>query len=482
MANDVTGLRLVILEDLQEDAELMIHELRRSKFEPVWQRVDDEPDYLATLQSPPELILSDYNMPEMDAHRALRLLRDMRLDIPFIVVSGSIGEDVAVSMMREGAADYLLKDRLSRLGPAVRRVLEEKRAREEKRIAEDKLRASEKRFHLFMEHSPLLASIKDADGRFLYLNDPFEKLWGVRLPEEGALDRELLPAEAVCKLRSNDLAVLHSGQASQIVEDVPLPDGEVRNLLSIRFPYTDAFARALLGTVSVDITEQIRTGRSLAAALAAKEVLLKEVHHRVKNNLQIISSLLSMQAKVVPDLSKIFNESQERVQAAMTQAFRESQQRVHAMAAIHELLYGQDDVERLDFEEYVRMLATELFGAYGVDSALVRLNLQLAPVTMTLKQAVPCGLILNELLTNSLKHAFTQGANGNVTVELSRDSGDRVTLRVADTGVGMPAGFDSAHSRSLGMKIVGILTRQLHGVIRQEPGPGAGFWLTFPAE
>src|SRR5438445_10797818 len=106
-----TTLRVLILEDRPADAELMVHELRRSHFEPLWQRVETEPDYLAQLQSPPDVILSDYHMPQMEAPRALELLQELHLDIPFIVVSGAIGEDAAVAMLRQGDTDYLLKDR-----------------------------------------------------------------------------------------------------------------------------------------------------------------------------------------------------------------------------------------------------------------------------------------------------------------------------------------------------------------------------------
>ena len=147
-------VRIVILEDRPEDAELMAHELRRSWFDPAWVRLETEAQFLNALKSPPDVILADYRMPRLDAPRALELLHGMGLDIPFIVVSGAMGEEAAVSMMRQGATDYLLKDRLRRLGPSVRRALAEKRMREEKRQAEQALRASEARFYSFMNAQP----------------------------------------------------------------------------------------------------------------------------------------------------------------------------------------------------------------------------------------------------------------------------------------------------------------------------------------
>jgi len=143
-------LHILILEDQASDAELMLHELRRAGFEPHWQRVETEPDYLAQLHAGLDVIFADYALPQFDALRALRLLTERGLDIPFIIVSGTIREEAAVECMRQGAADYLLKDRLARLGQAVAHTLAEKRLRDEKRRAEAALRDSEISFRLLL--------------------------------------------------------------------------------------------------------------------------------------------------------------------------------------------------------------------------------------------------------------------------------------------------------------------------------------------
>ena len=138
-----TPLRVLILEDRPDDARLMLHELRQAGFAPAWVRVEDEAGFLARLDPPPDLICADYCLPQFDALRALRRVQERGVDVPFIIVSGSIGEDQAVAAMRQGAADYLLKDRLARLGPAAQHALEQKRLRDEKRRVEQALRASE---------------------------------------------------------------------------------------------------------------------------------------------------------------------------------------------------------------------------------------------------------------------------------------------------------------------------------------------------
>ena len=460
----VQPIRVLILEDRAEDAELMLHELRRSLFEPEWQRVDTETDFLAGLHPSPDVILSDYRMPQLDAPRALDLLQKVGLDIPFIVVSGAIGEDLAVAIMRQGATDYFLKDRLKRLGPAVRHALEQKQVRDGKRAAEQALRASETRFYSFMNNSPVLAFIKDSEGRVLYINNTCEQTWKTTLAEcQGKFDYQLWPG---ARMRAEDLAVLDGGEPSQLLEELPSGDGQVRHLLSFRFPFNDANGSQLLGGVSVDITERMRIEKALAAAVAAQEVLFKEVHHRVKNNLQIISSLLNMQAELVPEPS-------------LKAVLQESRRRVECMAMIHERLYSDKDIEHLDFRQYVDALARELFSAYGIPSHLVRLRLDLDPVSLELNQAIPCGLILNELLANCLKYAFPNERAGEILVTLRCDSDDRVTLSVADNGIGLAPDIDWRKSSTLGLRIVNILARQLGGTVQHEARGGADFSLTF---
>ena len=463
-----TLIRVLILEDRPEDAELMIHELRRCQFDPQWWRVDTESEFNAHLGSRPDVILSDYNMPLLDSPRALELMRELGLDIPFIVVSGAIGEDVAVAMMRRGATDYLLKDRLTRLGPAVRRALDEKKLRDQTRQAEKALRASEVRFDAFMNHSPALAFIKDEHGRILYMNNTCEHVWGKTLAEcLGKANHDLWPARLADQFAARDAAALGRGETSQLVEEASLPDGRDLHLLSFRFPFSDVEGRRLLGVVSVDVSEQVRSERALSRALAAKEVLLRELHHRVKNNLQVVSSLLTMQAGSLQNSNTV-------------NALERTRERVECMAMIHERLQGDHDADRVDFREYAGALARDLLHAHGAETDRILLKLDLEPLTLELSQAIPCGLILNELLTNALKHAFPDGRSGEIRIALACGQDERVRLTVSDNGIGGIANPGTQKPSSLGLRIVDVLSRQLDGEVRQDAGAGASFSIVFP--
>jgi PAS domain S-box-containing protein len=188
-------LRLLLLEDSVVDAELVIRQLEAAGFRPEWQRVDNEADYLAALAAGPEIILSDFQMPGFDALRALRLLQERRLDIPFVMVSGSVGEDLAVAAMKEGAADYLLKDRLGRLGQAVAQALERNRMRLEKERLEAESRETETQLRRLLEAAPDAVVIVNGRGQIVFVNAKTLAIYGYERSELLGQSIELLVPE-----------------------------------------------------------------------------------------------------------------------------------------------------------------------------------------------------------------------------------------------------------------------------------------------
>jgi len=182
-----TPLRVLILEDRPDDAELIVLELQDAGFEPEWRRVDTEEEYLASLDPELDIILSDYSMPQFDGLRALILLQDRELDIPFILVTGGL-EELGMACLKQGAADYLIKDRLGRLGPAVTQALEDKRLRAEKLEAERALRESEERYRTLFEDSIDAIIIANGDGRIIDFNYAALRMFGYRRDEMLTID------------------------------------------------------------------------------------------------------------------------------------------------------------------------------------------------------------------------------------------------------------------------------------------------------
>jgi two-component sensor histidine kinase len=203
----------------------------------------------------------------------------------------------------------------------------------------------------------------------------------------------------------------------------------------------------------------------MAAALAEKEVLLKEVHHRVKNNLQVIASLLRLQADACSD-------------RALADVLRESQNRVESMALVHEQLYDTEDLHEVDIARHASLLLTNLFHSFGINPARISGRVSLDPMLLAVNRAIPAGLILNELISNAIKHAFPDGRSGSLWVEGGTDRG-QVLLSVGDDGVGMPEDC-VRHPKSLGLEIVNILTRQLKGALEMVQDHGTTFRISFP--
>ncbi|MBM3284326.1 MAG: PAS domain S-box protein [Candidatus Aminicenantes bacterium] len=204
----------------------------------------------------------------------------------------------------------------------------------------------------------------------------------------------------------------------------------------------------------------------IKASLEEKEVLLKEIHHRVKNNMQVISSVLNLQSRRISD-------------PAVLEMFRDSQRRIRSMALVHERLYRSSDLSRIEFSTYLHNLATHLFQSCQVDSSRIRLSLDTEEVFLNINTAIPCGLITNELVSNAFKHAFPGGRAGEVIVRLRRVERDGYELRVQDTGVGFPEKLDFRRTDTLGLQIVVTLVHQLEGDIRLDRRNGTAFTLVF---
>lgn len=228
---------------------------------------------------------------------------------------------------------------------------------------------------------------------------------------------------------------------------------------------TEALSRAN-ERLQNEVSERKAAEALVLASLQEKEVLLKEIHHRVKNNLQIISSLLNLQTQGITDTGTL-------------QAMRDSQARVRSMALIHEKLYQSENLANIEFGEYVKSLSNDLFRAYRGHAGGVQLKVQVDEVFLGLDQAVSCGLILNELMTNALKYAFPDRKSGTIWVELSAGQGRMVNLRVADDGIGIPSDFDVHNAKSLGLQLVNNLAKQLDAKVNLSTSNGTVFLITF---
>lgn len=214
-----------------------------------------------------------------------------------------------------------------------------------------------------------------------------------------------------------------------------------------------------------DITERKNIELQLKNSLIEKEMLLKEIHHRVKNNLMIISSLLNLQSRYIKD------EESKNI-------FKESQNRAKSMALIHERLYRSTDLKKIDFGDYIRTLADDLYHTYVMDTRLIHINASVDDLMLDINTSIPLGLIVNELVTNSLKHAFPHGKSGEIDIKFNLHD-DKYQLEVKDNGIGFPKDIDYKNTDSLGLSLVTSLTEQIDGDIEFTTGSGTAFKINF---
>ncbi|MHC1697805.1 MAG: PAS domain S-box protein [Geobacteraceae bacterium] len=335
--------------------------------------------------------------------------------------------------------------------------------------AEKALRESEEKFRVLAETAPAAIAVYQ-DEKFVYVNPAAVRLFGYS-------ESELLQMNfwkwAHPESRPQ---IMDRGLARQRGEPVPIQyehrfvnkKGEVGWVMVAAGCITYRGNPAGIATF-IDITENKRTEERMQATLAEKVVLLKEVHHRVKNNLQIISSLLELQSDYMDgDASQKF--------------IRESQDRIRSMAIVHEQLYKSEDLAVIDFARYVDELVTSLCRSSVRSADKITTDINVRDIELGIDQAISCGLIINELVSNALKHAFPDNRGGSVLIRGYLDEEDHVCLTVADNGVGLPQDFDIATSESLGLQIVTLLTKQLHGTFEIRGDNGLAVFIRFRSQ
>ncbi len=286
--------------------------------------------------------------------------------------------------------------------------------------------------------------------------DPLDQM--IRIA--GAISGERLDQRAP-DFPSREAAIL-SQRFNQMLDRIAMVHEELRMVNSELEIRVDRRTREL----REEIAERHRVEESLRTSLAEKEVLLKEIHHRVKNNMQVITSLLNMQARTIAD-------------PGVRSLFTESQNRVKSMALIHEKLYQSQDLTNIPFEEYLHSLIAHLRNSFN--NSRVEIAILAAGVSLAIDQAIPCGLIINELVCNALKYAFPEGRSGRIDIRLFRQAEGRMMLEVTDDGIGLPPGFNPAAVHSLGYQLVLALTRQMRGELEVAGEAGTRVTIRFEA-
>jgi PAS domain S-box-containing protein len=343
----------------------------------------------------------------------------------------------------------------------------------ERRQLQETLRERELIYATLFQVIPIGVTITDAVGQIMDANPAAERLLGLSHSQHQQRrfdnanwdiirpDGSAMPSDEYASVR----ALREQRLVADIAMGVRTPGGETTWLNVTATPMPLAGHGVVV--VYKDMTVRVQMDQALRRTLNERETMLKEIHHRVKNNLQVVISLLRLQGRQIHD-------------PIATNALRDSRQRVEVMALVHELLYRADDLTLIDAKTYLAELSQQLMRIYLSLPGQIELHVAVTNLWLSLDQAVPCGLIIHELLANSFKYAFPDGQHGTIGIALHVTEPAQITLHVWDSGVGMPTSAPARKRQSLGMQLVYDLARQLRGSVVIDGSAGTSSTITFP--
>jgi len=415
----------------------------------------------------PDIVVLDFNLPD---GKATDVLISPPEDGPFpILLNTSYGDErIAVSALKAGALDYIVKssEAFAAMPRSVERALREWTLLQERKRAVAALQDSEARYRLLVENAND-AIIVAQDGLLKFVNRTAVEMIGYS-------ETELISRPFPAFIHPDDREKVVGHYRKRLAGDTDQPrytfrlsprDGGVK-WVEIGAVLIDWDGRPATLNFLTDITERHKAEETIQASLREKEVMLREIHHRVKNNMQVISSLFNLQAG-------------HTLNAECREILKEGQTRIRSMSLVHEKLYQSRDLSKIDLAGYIQSLAVHLFQVYLAGPGRVRLDTEFEDVALDINSAIPCGLILNELISNALKHAFPDGRTGAIKIGLRRGIGDAIELLVADDGIGFPEALDFRKAESFGLQIVNLLVDQLEATIGLDRTNGTALTLTF---
>jgi len=431
---------------------------------------------------PFDAVLLDIGLPDSTGVDSITKIKHIYPETPVIMLTGLDDEETAIASLKMGAQDYLVKGQIETalLLRSIRYAIE--------RNHSSLIIASNQRFiQNIADTTPDILYIFDLiDHRLVYVNKALEHMLGYSPDDINRYGKSLYSQLA----HPDDLEQVHDylGKLSLTNEDISFAlecrvkhrDGQwlwirFRSVVFSRVP--DGSAKEILGTAH-DITDRKEAENHIKMALEEKDILLREIHHRVKNNMTVIVSMLKLQSRHVKD-------EQNR------QMFNDSISRIKSMALVHEKLYRSDNLRAIKFSTYLKDLTTGLFITYKIPTDRIRLIMDVEDVIIGIDTAVPCGLIINELVSNSMKHAFPDPRTGEIKVLLHeieesinsksafRNPHSEIELVVSDNGAGISGDIYHGIPRSLGLTLVNALVKQLRGTIEVSAAKGTEFRIRF---
>lgn len=494
---------ILVVEDNLSNLKLLTDILRKAGYQ-VRPAGDGELALRSVQAKLPTLIMLDIRMPDMDGYEVCRRLKESEYtrEVPVVFISALAETINKVKAFGVGGIDYVTKpfepeEVLARVRThlTIRQMqlqlkeknlqLQDASNQLENQVQQrtKELSKSKERYRSItddvMDSSKVGIFILDKDFHVVWINKAIETYFGLKRDEVIGKDKRQLIKDRIHSIfedgKSFQEIVFKTYDNNTFTENFVchvLPENERKEKWLEHWSQPIKSGLYSGGRVEhyTDITEQKQAEHLINASLKEKEVLLKEIHHRVKNNMQVVSSLLKLQARSVKDKDTI-------------DILEESQNRIKAMSMIHEKLYRSENLASINFGEYIKNLANDLFRSYRMSVARVALKMEVSDITIDIDSVVPCGLIVNELITNSLKYAFPDNKKGEIKISLHKNEDSEIEMVFSDNGIGLPEDIDYRNTDSMGLRLIFKMTEhQLGGKVELDRSNGTEFRICFKEE
>jgi PAS domain S-box-containing protein len=459
-------LKILFVEDMPADYEIALHELEKNSINFMHMRVENSEDFENALKEfSPDIVISDYSMPQFNVMEALKISKEYDKLLPFIILTGTLNEETAVGCIKAGANDYVLKGHMGRLSYAVKEAAKYNETMRKKLKAESALFESESRYRSMFENNyAVMLLVDSADASIIDSNPAASDYYGYSHSELISKNLSEISLQDKKTLMER-LNLSESGNKNYYSSKHKLVSGAERDVEVFLSPVIFK-GRMLVHTIVYDVTERNRAFAELESSLNEKKDLIKEIYHRTKNNMQVIISMLELQAIVLDD---------DKIQ----ELFQNMEYRISAMALVHEKLFQGKNLSMINLKDYLTELVDNIMTGYGIKKDQVIIKHQMDEVDLLIDTAIPCGLVVNELVSNAAKHAFFKGTEGILEIVLSREEDGTIKIVISDNGPGIKS-EEMNSPGSMGLQIVrNIAEYQMKGTIKYSPDHGTKWELIF---
>ncbi len=460
-------LKIIFVEDVDADFELAGRELSQNGISFIPVRVENSHDFRKALnESGIDIVISDYSLPQFNGMEALKITKEYDFSLPFIILTGTLNEEIAVECMKAGATDYVIKEHIGKLSFAVKEALKYRTAMLEKGKAEAALGESELRYRSMFENNYAVMLVVDSeDASIVDANPAASDYYG--FSHEDIISKNLseisFPDKTTLLERLN---LSMTGNKNYFISRHKLKKNIERDVEVFLSPIS-FHGKNLVHCIIQDITDRNLALRELEKSLNEKKELIKEIYHRTKNNMQVIISMFTLQSIFIED------ERLERVLLDM-------ENRIRAMSLVHEKLYQSKNLSKLNLRDYITDLVFNIMSRYEIPKEKILIDDQMEDVEVLIDTAIPCGLAINELVSNAARHAFPGEMNGILGIKLTMNDTGEIILCISDNGVGVEWNNQPVIRESMGLQIVRhIVEYQLRGTVEIDNAAGMKWTLKF---